>query len=191
MFTKKIKKRNLKNKFNEDKYVETHYIREDGKAYIPIDFPNLDDLFMKHDYKKLEIDDDVCKYIEYIAYMIPINTDLVFEIHCPKIDEEKQERIRSTFRNNYGMEIDDSDYHINKINKKSLLCLIIGLGFLIINILTEKYISPVLTNFITVIWWVTIWETISSQIFDKVEYKWKRLNYLQLYDAEIIFVFDK
>lgn len=191
MFTKKIKKRNLKNKFNEDKYVEKHYIREDGKAYIPIDFPNLDDLFMKHDYKKLEIDDDVCKYIEYIAYMIPINTDLVFEIHCPKIDEEKQERIRSTFRNNYGMEIDDSDYHINKINKKSLLCLIIGLGFLIINILTEKYISPVLTNFITVIWWVTIWETISSQIFDKVEYKWKRLNYLQLYDAEIIFVFDK
>ena len=32
-------------------------------------------------------------YIEEIAYMIPINTDIVLEIHCPKVDEETQTKI--------------------------------------------------------------------------------------------------
>ena len=49
---------------------------------------------MKHDYKKYELSDDLCKYIEEIAYMVPINTDIVLEIHCPEIDEELQNKIK-------------------------------------------------------------------------------------------------
>ena len=48
---------------------------------------------MKHDYKQMELSDSICDYIEEIAYMIPINTDIVLEIHCPEIDEKFQEKI--------------------------------------------------------------------------------------------------
>ena len=48
-----------------------------------------------------------------------------------------------------------------------------------------------MSNFICVVWWVAIWEMVELQFMDKTDLKWKRLNYQQLYDAEIKFVFDK
>ena len=101
-------------------------------------------------------------------------------------------RARSkAIKNNYGMEIDDIDYDISKINIKSIIFGIIGLFILIINILTEKYIGAVLSNFICVVWWVAIWEMVELQTMEKPDLKWKRLNYQQLYDADINFIFEK
>lgn len=94
-------------------------------------------------------------------------------------------------KNNYGMEIDDADYDIAKINSRSWIYGIVGLIILIANLLTEKYIGAVLSNFICVVWWVAIWEMVELQTIEKSDLKWKRLNYQQLYDAEITFVFDK
>ncbi len=146
---------------------------------------------MKHDYKKYELSDDVCKYIEEIAYMVPMNMDIVIEIHCPEVnDSEKTSMIRA-IRNNYGMEIDDADYDVSRVNRKSILFGIIGLLILVINILTEDFIGAVLSNFICVVWWVAIWEMVELQTIEKQDLKWKRLNYQQLYDAEITFVCDK
>lgn len=151
----------------------------------------IDDLFMKHDYKKKELSDDVCKYIEEIAYMIPMSMDIIIEFHCPKVNNEEKEKITSAVKNNYGMEIDDVDYDISKINFRSLIYGIVGILILIINLITEKYIGAVLSNFICVVWWVAIWEMVELQTIEKTNLKWRRLNYQQLYDAEIIFIFDK
>ena len=188
---KTIKNRkNRKIKYNEEKYINSNYV-VDGKAIIPVLLENTDDLFMKHDYKKIETSDDVCKYIEEIAYMVPMDMDIVIEIHCPKVSDEKQEKMIKALRNNYGMEIDDVDYDISKINIKSSWFAIIGTFMLVLNILTDKYIGVVLSNFICVVWWVAIWEMVELQLLDRPELKWKRLNYQQLYDANITFVFDK
>lgn len=188
---KTIKNRkNRKIKYNEEKYINSNYV-VDGKAIIPVLLENTDDLFMKHDFKKIETSDDVCKYIEEIAYMVPMDMDIVIEIHCPKVSDEKQEKMIKALRNNYGMEIDDVDYDISKINIKSSWFAIIGTFMLVLNILTDKYIGVVLSNFICVVWWVAIWEMVELQLLDRPELKWKRLNYQQLYDANITFVFDK
>jgi hypothetical protein len=152
---------------------------------------NKDDLFMRHDYKKYELSDDVCKYIEEIAYMVPMNMDIVIEIHCPKVDDDTKTKMIKAIRNNYGMDIDDADYDISRINNKSFIFGILGLLILVINIITEDYIGAVLSNFICVVWWVAIWEMVELQTIEKSDLKWKRLNYQQLYDAEITFVFDE
>ena len=81
---------------------------------------------MKHDYKKFELSDDVCKYIEEIAYMIPLDMDIVIEIHCPPVDKQTQEKMIKAIKNNYGMEIDDVNYDINKVNVKSIIFGFIG-----------------------------------------------------------------
>ena len=146
---------------------------------------------MKHDFKKFELSDDVCKYIEEIAYMIPFDYDIIIEIHCKKIDDITKQKMIKAIKNNYGMEIDDIDYDISRVNIKSIIFGIIGLLILIINILTEKHIGAVLSNFICVVWWVAIWEMIELQTMEKPDLKWKRLNYQQLYDAEINFVFNE
>ncbi len=187
---KKIKRKNRSIKYNEINYIDKHYM-VDGKAVIPVELDKIDDLFMKHDYKKLEISDDVCKYIEEIAYMIPLDTDIVIEFHCPKVNEQMKEKMIRVVKHNYGMEIDDADYDINKINKRSLIYGIIGFIILVINLITERYLGAILSNFICVVWWVAIWEMVELQTIDKQDLKWKRLNYQQLYDAEFSFVFDK
>lgn len=187
---KKITRRNRRIKYNEENYINKNYMVND-KAVIPVDLEKVDDLFMRHDYKKYEMSDDVCKYIEEIAYMIPLDVDIIIELHCPEVDNDKKEKMIKAIRNNYGMEIDDIDYDISRVNTKSIIFCLVGLIILIINLITEKYIGPVLSNFICVVWWVAIWETIELQTIEKADLKWKRLNHQQLYDAEITFRFDK
>ena len=184
------KRRNRRIKYNEESYINKNYV-VDGKAIIPVELEKTDDLFMRHDFKKYELSDDVCKYIEEIAYMIPMDMDIVIELHCPKVDENTKEKMVKAIRNNYGMDIDDLDYDINKVNRKSIIYGLIGLVILVINLITEKYIGAVLSNFICVVWWVAIWEMVELQTIEKADLRWKRLNYQQLYDAEITFVFDK
>ena len=190
---KQVKKRQRKNrriKYNEEVYIEKNYI-VDGKAVIPVELEKTDDLFMKHDFKKYELSDEVCDYIEEIAYMIPMNTDIIIELHCPKVDDEMQIKMIKAIKNNYGMDIDDIDYDISKINSRSLIYGIVGILILIINLVTEPILGEVLSNFICVVWWVAIWEMVELQTIEKSDAKWKRLNYQQLYDSEITFVFDK
>jgi hypothetical protein len=192
-FVKLIRERKRKNrriKYNEQNYINKNYVI-DGKAVIPVELENKNELFMKHDYKKFELSDDVCKYIEEIAYMIPMNMDIVIEIHCPVVNSDTKTKMVKAIRNNYGMDIDDLDYDIKKVNRKSIIYGLIGVFILVINLITEKYIGAVLSNFICVVWWVAIWEMVELQTIEKSDLKWKRLNYQQLYDADITFVFNK
>ena len=184
------KRKNRRIKYNEENYININYV-VDGKAIIPVELDDKNDLFMKHDYKKFELSDDVCKYIEEIAYMIPMDMDIVIEIHCPKVNEDTKTKMVKAIRNNYGMDIDDADYDINRVNRRSIIYGLIGLLILVVNIITEKYIGAVLSNFICVVWWVAIWEMVELQTIEKADLKWRRLNFQQLYDSEITFVFDK
>ena len=185
---RKGKRKNRKIKFSELNYVEKNYMYR-GKAVIPVKLEKISDLYMHHDYKQMELSDSVCDYIEEIAYMIPINTDIVLEIHCPEISEELQSKIKKNIKNNYGMEIDDNEYDLAINNRRSWLFALIGILFLVINILVEN-IGRILADFICVVWWVAIWDMIEIWLIDNREIKAKRLNYQQLYDSTIKFVFD-
>lgn len=185
---RKGKRKNRKIKFSELNYVEKNYIKK-GKAIIPVKLEKISDLYMKHDYKQMELSDSICNYIEEIAYMVPINTDIVLEIHCPEIDEELQNKIRKNIKNNYGMEIDDNEYDLAINNRRALIFAIVGIILLIVNILTEN-LGEIFYNFLSVVWWVAIWDMIEILVLDNQEIKWKRLSNQQLYDSSIKFVFD-
>ena len=185
---RKGNRKNRKIKFSELNYVEKNYMKK-GKAVIPVKLDKISDLYMKHDYKQMELSDSVCDYIEEIAYMVPINTDIVIEIHCPEIDEELQTKIKKNIKNNYGMEIDDNEYDLSVNNRRAWWFAIVGIILLIINILTED-LSTIFSNFISVVWWVAIWDMVEILFIANQEIKWKRLNNQQLYDSTVEFVFD-
>jgi len=185
---RKGKRKNRKIKFSELNYVEKNYMQR-GKAVIPVKLDKISDLYMKHDYKQMELSDSVCDYIEEIAYMVPINTDIILEIHCPEIDEELQNKIKKNIKNNYGMEIDDNEYDLAINNRRAWLFALIGIAFFIINMLVEN-MGRIFADFVCVVWWVAIWDLVEILLLDNREIKWKRLNYQQLYDSTIRFVFD-
>lgn len=183
------KRKNRRIKFSELNYVEKNYMQR-GKAVIPIKLDKISDLYMKHDYKQMELSDSVCNYIEEIAYMVPINTDIILEIHCPEIDEELQNKIKKNIKNNYGMEIDDNEYDLTINKRRALNFAIAGVSLLILNILLEN-IARIFSDFICVAWWVAIWDMIEILVLGNQEIKWKRLNNQQLYDSTVRFVFDE
>ena len=186
---RKKKRKNRKIKFSEDRYIEKFYM-SGSKAVIPVELKEAEDLYMKHDYLKMELSDSVCKYIEEIAYMIPIDTEIELEIHCPRVDVYTQQKMARAIKNNYGIEIDDVDYELIEDHKKSLILLAIGLVLIVINILTEDVLGLVFSNFLSVVWWVLIWDVSEMYFFDRREYQSKRLNYQQLYDAKTVFIFN-
>ena len=184
------RRRNRKIKFSEDEYIDKYYIK-DGTAIIPVELEKSNDLYMEHDYLKRELSDSVCKYIEEIAYMVPVNTDIILEIHCPKVSKEMQEKMESSIKNNYGIEIDDVDYEMMLANRRAFIMFIIGIILLTINIIIDRYINPILSNFLCVVWWVAIWDMIEIVTLENSDNKAQRLNYLQLYEAKIVFVFNE
>ena len=185
---RKGKRKNRKIKFSELNYVEKNYMSR-GKAVIQVKLEKISDLYMKHDNKQMELSDSVCDYIEEIAYMVPINTDIVLEIHCPEIDEELQNKIKKNIKNNYGMEIDDNEYDLSINNKRARNFAIVGIVLLILQIFIEDF-GRVFADFLSVVWWVAIWDMVEILILENQEIKWKRLNNQQLYDSTIRFVFD-
>ena len=185
---RKGKRKNRRIKFSEKNYVEKNYMKR-GKAIIPIKLEKISDLYMKHDYKQMELSDSVCDYIEEIAYMVPINTDIVLEIHCPEIDEELQNKIKKNIKNNYGMEIDDNEYDLSINNRRALIFAVVGVLLLILHIFIENY-GRLFADFLSVVWWVAIWDMVEILALGNQEIKWKRLNNQQLYDSTITFVFD-
>ena len=185
---RKGKRKNRKIKFSELNYVEKNYMQR-GKAVIPIKLEKISDLYMKHDYKQMELSDNVCNYIEEIAYMVPINTDIILEIHCPEIDEELQNKIKKNIKNNYGMEIDDNEYDLAINNRRAIIFTIVGVLLLILHILIENH-GRILADFLSVVWWVAIWDMVEILVLDNQEIKSDRLNNQQLYDSTVKFVFD-
>lgn len=180
-------------KYSEKDYVEKNYIK-DGKAIIPIKINKLSDLYMKHDYLNLDLSDEVSDYIEEIAYIIPRKYAINLEIHyCDEISEKQQERIKKVFKSNYGSDIDDIDYELRIHNYKSIILFLIGTLFVFLSFIFNNitdYIFEFVSEFFMISGWVFIWDMVETISIRRTGLLNKRLNKLQLYDAEITFISD-
>lgn len=188
------KKINHKIRYSEKDYVEKNYMK-DGKAVIPIKINKLDELYMKHDYLKLDLSDEVFDYIDEIAYIIPGHTDIILEVHYhDEISNNQQQRIRKVFKANYGSDIDDIDYDLRFYTRRSILYFLFGTFFIflafIFNTLTFSF-AGFIAEFFMISGWVFIWNMVEIFSIKRSKLMNKRLNKLQLYDAEITFVFDE
>ena len=186
----KFRFKNRKIKFREADYIEKHYIR-DGKAIIPIHLNNINELYMKHDHKKLALSDEVCAYIEEIAYIIPLKYPIILEIYCPEISEDQQLRIKKVIKNNYGMEIDDRDYDIHVANRKCISLFFMGLIFMLLSFALQGKVTQFMVEFFSIAGWVALWEMFESLMLNNAAKRTERLYKLQLYDSEIRFAFPK
>ncbi len=179
---------NRKIKFREQDYIEKNYIRTDGKAVIPIYLKSVDDIYMKHDFKRLVLSDAIVDYIEEVASIIPFKYDIVLEFHCPKIEEWEQAKIRKVVKNNFGMDIDDVDYENRMNNFVATALTLLGILLLVLAYSVEFFAQSVIQEIIFIIGWVLVWDMFETVLFDNNKRKIKRLNKLQLYDSKIEFV---
>ena len=187
-------RKNHKIRYSEKDFIEKNYMK-DGKAVIPIKVSKLNELYMKNDYLKLDLSDEVFDYIEEVAYLIPVNTDIVLEIHYhDEISEKQQNRIRKVFKNNYGSDVDDIDYEIRKETRKAMVLFLIGTFFIFLSFVFNNlsgYIPEFASEFCIISGWVFMWDMVETLSIKRTELRSKRISKLQFYDAEISFVFDE
>ena len=187
------KKLNHRIRYSEKDYVKKNYMK-DGKAVIPIKVNKLDELYMKHDYLKLDLSDGVSDYIEEIAYLIPANVEIVLEVHYhDEISENQQQRIRKVFKSNYGSDIDDIDYDLRINNYKSIILFLFGTFFIFMSFIFNNLTIPLsgfIAEFFMISGWVFIWDIVETISIKRSNLITKRINKLQLYDANINFIFE-
>ena len=187
------KKINHKIRYSEKDYVQKNYMKDD-KAVIPIKINKLDELYMKHDYLKLDLSDEVFDYIEEVAYLIPRNVDIVLEVHYhDEISNNQQQRIRKVFKSNYGSDIDDIDYDLRMHNYRAIILFLFGAFFIFMSFIFTNLtfsLAGFIAEFFMISGWVFIWDMVETISIKRSELISKRINKLQLYDAEIRFVFD-
>lgn len=188
------KKLNHKIRYREKDYVQKNYMK-DGKAIIPIELDSLDDLYMKHDYLKLDLSDKVCNYIEEIAYLIPTNVDIILEIHShDEISENQKQRIKRAFKSNYGSDIDDIDYKARIHNYTAIILLLFGTFFIFLSFIFNNLtfsLAEFISEFFMISGWVFIWDMVETLSIKRTKLISRRINKLQLYDANISFVVDE
>ena len=73
----KFRFKNRKIKFREADYIEKHYIK-DGKAVIPVHLNNINELYMKHDHKKLILTQ---RLPEKQSYRLALNLTCHRQVH--------------------------------------------------------------------------------------------------------------
>jgi len=187
------KKINHKIRYSEKDYVQKNYIK-DGKAVIPIKVNKLDDLYMKHDYLKLDLSDEVVDYIEEVAYLIPRNVDMVLEIHYnDEMSNNQQQRIRKAFKSNFGGDIDDIDYNVRMHNYKAIILFLFGTFFIFMSFIFNNLtfgLAGFIAEFFMISGWVFIWDMVETISIKRSELRTKRINKLHIYDAEINFIID-
>lgn len=188
------KRLNHKIKYSEKDYVKKNYMKN-GKAVIPIKIKKLDELYMKHDYLKLDLSDEVSDYIEEIAYIIPSNVDIVLEVHYrDEFSETQQQRIKKVFKSNYGSDIDDIDYKVRINNYKAIILFLFGAFFIFMSFIFNNLsfgLAGFIAEFFMISGWVFIWDMVETISIKRSELITRRINKLQLYDAEITFIFDE
>ena len=149
---------------------------------------------MKHDYLKLDLSDKVCDYIEEIAYLILTNVDIVLEIHHKEeISQNQQQRIKKVFKSNYGSDIDDIDYKARIHNYKAIILFLFGAFFIFLSFIFSTLsfaLAGFITEFFMITGWVFIWDMVETLSIRRSELISKRINKLQLYDADINFIFE-
>ena len=184
---------NHKIRYSEKDYVKKNYIK-DGKAVIPIQINKLEDLYMKHDYLNLDLSDAICDYIEEVAYLIPRKIDVILEIHhSGEISGNQQQRIKKVFKANYGSDIDDIDYDLRMHVYKAIILFLFGAFFIFMSFIFNNLsfaLAEFIAEFFMISGWVFVWDMVETVSIKRSELISKRINKLQLYDAEITFNFD-
>ncbi|MCQ2748540.1 MAG: hypothetical protein MJ246_00565 [Clostridia bacterium] len=115
---KTIFRQNKRIKYNAKNYLKK-VINKNGEAVLPIKLNSKEEMFNKHDPRGLTLSEDIVNYIEEIAYDVPYDYDIVFEISCPGLSRIDKEKMTDVIKLYYGLEIAGIDEDLKITKRKS------------------------------------------------------------------------
>lgn len=187
---KTIFRQNKRIKYNAKNYLKK-VINKNGEAVLPIKLNNKEEMFNKHDPRGLTLSEDIVNYIEEIAYDVPYDNDIVFEISCPGLSRIDKEKMTEVIKLYYGLEIAGIDEDLKITKRKSRTMWVIAIISILLMFASWRWMESSFMELLLIVVWFTVWEAIDEQIYTQSDLNYDRMDAEQIYSCKVIFSEDE
>ncbi|MFY9174647.1 MAG: hypothetical protein WAO24_04805 [Peptococcia bacterium] len=170
---------------------------ETGRIIIDIALDDYLDFFHEWDnstFKKRDIHTDLAEFLDLCSEDIPLRKklEIVFSLSTVEISKEKEEMIRTSYRNYYNSLKRFENRKAKRIIRLSVVLLTISLILLstyglLIDAKANTIISKVLLESLLIGGWVFAWEAVHLLFLDIIEPFHRRREINRLLEAELSF----
>lgn len=187
---KTIFRQNKRIKYDAKKYLKK-VINKNGEAVLPIKLNNKEEMFNKHDPRGLTLSEDIINYIEEVAYDVPYDNDIVFEISCPNLSRIDKEKMTDVIKLYYGLEIAGIDEDLKITKRKSTTMWIIAIISILLMFASYKWMDSSFMELLLIAVWFSVWEAIDEMIYTQSDLNYNRMDAEQIYSCKVIFSEDE
>lgn len=177
---------------NLDKFVREIYV-ENGLAYISCNVKGYNDIIDRFSVKGYEwLNKSFSRFINENATYISPEYPIVLEICGHKFSKEQQETIEGTIADYYALKMGDIQSVYKKNGRKIAFLVISGiitaLLFYLISLVKDFFqISPIISETILILFWLSIWELIDYAVFERNDLIVEKIKAAQLASMKISF----
>ncbi|NLM11764.1 MAG: hypothetical protein GX213_13510 [Clostridiaceae bacterium] len=171
--------------------------QDTGRIIIDIAIDDYIDFFHEWDnsaFKKRDINADLAEFLDLCSEDIPIRKklEIVFTLNTSKISKEKEEQIRTSYRNYYSSLKRFESRKTKRFVRNSMILLFISIALLTSYGLLNKnaentLISRVFLESLLIGGWVFAWEAVHLLFIDIIEPFHRRREINRFLEAELSF----
>ncbi|MCQ2979482.1 MAG: hypothetical protein MJ245_06780 [Clostridia bacterium] len=181
-------KKNKRMKFNAKEYLRKNVINKEGNAIIPIALKSKDEMYNKHDPRGITLSEDIRNYIDEVAYDIPYEYDMQFEIECKeKLNDEDKKNMERVIKLYYGLEITGVEQDLKISKKRSTFLFILAILSILACVFSFKYFDGIFLELALIALWFSLWEGIDEVFYEQADLKYDLADAEQLYRANVTF----
>lgn len=170
---------------------------ETGRIIIDIALEDYLEFFHEWDnsaFRKRDINTELEQFLDLCSEDIPLRKrlEIVFSLNTTEINKEKEDLIRTSYRNYYSSLERFENRKITKIVRISAILLFISLALLfaygfLINTKTSTIFSRVFLESLLIGGWVFTWEAVHLLFIDIIEPLHRRREIKRFLDADLTF----
>lgn len=172
---------NIIEEYKNDINLNNHFIND--KVIINLDLSN-GEIYQNFSGDSL-INQEIFDYVENILKYINKKDDFVIQIKFPESykDEEKNKVIK-LMKSHYAVEIIEVTKEIRKNNILTIILLIVGTLFFIVNeIVSYNHGNIIFLSILEIFAWVFIWEACYLYFFTNNSFRINRLKYIKIFKS--------
>jgi hypothetical protein len=161
-------------------------MEDNNNFFIDLDIYHMEDLYNKYNHAELSV--GFCHYLEREITKASVRNKIVIRISLfAEFPKEKCNALVDAIRSHYGHNISEITYKNRSKNTKNLILILAGILFVIFSELSIKINIFLLTELLSVIGGVAIWQIISQIIFTDTEKRLELNRSKQLANSKVVF----
>jgi hypothetical protein len=195
-------KERVKNLIHDHNDYVTEYVAsligKDNKAHITLDLRHGNPIFETYSSGR-DLSSSIFEYISNVAKYVPVTIPVSIDFIINPAEVPLENFIKRDVLTNYRFDFDDKRKQAKLTKAKGFAMMGIGVVFLLayivlvyfFNMNPDNLLLSILSNVISIVSWVFIWDAVDKWSFEQREYQKEALKVAQLCTADVNFIVEK